>query len=243
MFSGHPELEMALVELYRTTGDKGRLELAEIFFTAMIASSFRRARTCITSAEFRSPRGRTSKGTRGAMYACCGATDYYMETGDPAYWKTLNELWENLVSAQMYVTGGVGGAGRKSFRRKYELPNFTAYGESCAAIGNMMWNWRMLAATGDAKFADVIERALYNGINSGMSQNGTSIATAIRWRLTLRAAIRSAIRGTTRRAARRIWSAPSHRCRDIFTARAKMDWICICTTIRSSTGILRTGQG
>ena len=74
----------------------------------------------------------------------------------------------------MYVTGGVGArSDGEAFGDPYELPNFTAYGESCAAIGNMMWNWRMLAATGDAKYADVIERALYNGINSGMSLDGT----------------------------------------------------------------------
>ena len=74
----------------------------------------------------------------------------------------------------MYVTGGVGARSEgEAFGDSYELPNFTAYGESCAAIGNMMWNWRMLTATGDAKYADVIERALYNGINSGMSLDGT----------------------------------------------------------------------
>jgi hypothetical protein len=108
------------------------------------------------------------------MYACCGATDYYLETGDATYWKTLNTLWDDLVNHQMYVTGGVGArSDGEAFGEPYELPNFTAYGESCAAIGNMMWNWRMLAATGDAKYADVIERALYNGINSGMSLDGT----------------------------------------------------------------------
>ena len=108
------------------------------------------------------------------MYACCGATDYYMETGDPAYWKTLNALWDDMTSTKMYVTGGVGSrSDGEAFGNAYELPNDRAYGESCAAIGNMMWNWRMLAATGDAKFSDVIERALYNGINSGMSLDGT----------------------------------------------------------------------
>src|SRR5258708_31166564 len=108
------------------------------------------------------------------MYACCRATDYYLETGDQAYWKTLNVLWKDLVSAQMYVTGGVGArSDGEAFGDAYELPNAGAYGESCAAIGNMMRNWRMLAATGEAKYADVIERALYNGINSGMSVNGT----------------------------------------------------------------------
>jgi DUF1680 family protein len=108
------------------------------------------------------------------MYACCGATDYYLETGDPAYWKTLTTLWDDLSQRQMYISGGVGArAEGEAFGEAYELPNARAYGESCAAIGNLMWNWRMLAANGDAKHADIIERALYNGINSGMSLDGT----------------------------------------------------------------------
>ena len=91
-----------------------------------------------------------------------------------AYWKTLNTLWQDMVSTKMYVSGGVGSrSDGEAFGDAYELPNFRAYGESCAAIGNMMWSWRMLSATGDAKFTDVIERALYNGINSGMSLDGT----------------------------------------------------------------------
>jgi DUF1680 family protein len=109
------------------------------------------------------------------MYACCGATDYFLETGDQSYWKTLSILWDDLSKRQMYVTGGVGARGAgEAFGDPYELPNAQAYGESCAAIGNMMWNWRMLAASGEARFTDVIERALYNGINSGMSLDGTT---------------------------------------------------------------------
>ena len=85
----------------------------------------------------------------------------------------MNALWEDLTEHQLYVTGGVGArAPAKRLETPYELPNARAYGESCAAIGNMMWNWRMLAASGEARFADVIERALYNGINSGMSLDG-----------------------------------------------------------------------
>jgi hypothetical protein len=107
------------------------------------------------------------------MYACCGATDYYLETGDPAYWKTLNALWDDLAEHQLYLTGGVGArSSGEAFGAAYELPNERAYGESCAAIGNMIWNWRMLSASGDAKFTDVMERSLYNGINSGMSLDG-----------------------------------------------------------------------
>ena len=129
--------------------------------------------TC--SAGFRSRRARSSKATLSAPCTpLAGATDYYAETGDAAYWATLEKLWKDLVNRKMYITGGVGSreAG-ESIGLPYELPNAQAYGESCAAIGNMMWNWRMLAVTGEARFADVIERALYNGINSGMSLSGT----------------------------------------------------------------------
>jgi uncharacterized protein len=109
-----------------------------------------------------------------AMYAATGAADYYMETGDAAYLKTLNALWEDTVERKMYVTGGVGSRSQgEAFGEVYELPNQQAYTESCAAIGNWIFNQRMLAITGDAKYADVMERALYNGINSGMSLSGT----------------------------------------------------------------------
>jgi len=175
IFSGHPEMEMALIEMYRTSGNKNYLQLAGYILQgddrikvpkeAYVYHFCGKPFTSRTHLEGHAVR---------AMYACCGATDYYLETGDPTYWKTLNALWEDLVGTQMYVTGGVGArSDGEAFGDPYELPNFTAYGESCAAIGNMMWNWRMLMATGEAKYADVIERALYNGINSGMSLDGT----------------------------------------------------------------------
>jgi len=175
ILSGHPEMEMALIELYRTTGDKRHLELAGYILQGDERIKLPKQGYVyhFCGIPFASRTHLEGHAVR-AMYACCGATDYYLEIGDQTYWKTLNVLWEDLVSAQMYVTGGVGArSSGEAFGDSYELPNFTAYGESCAAIGNMMWNWRMLAATGDAKFADVIERALYNGINSGMSLGGT----------------------------------------------------------------------
>ncbi|PWT86783.1 MAG: glycoside hydrolase family 127 protein [Acidobacteria bacterium] len=175
ILSGHPEIELALVELYRTLGDKRHLDLAGYILQGDDRIKLpRRAYVYhFCGIPFTSRTHLEGHAVR-AMYACCGAADYYLETGDQSYWKTLNLLWEDLVSSQMYITGGVGARSQgEAFGDSYELPNFTAYGESCAAIGNMMWNWRMLAATSDAKFADVIERALYNGINSGMSLDGT----------------------------------------------------------------------
>jgi uncharacterized protein len=175
LLSGHPEMELALVELYRITGDRRQLALAEYLLRGD-------PRIPLKPAEYVyhfcgkpfTARTRLEGHAVRAMYACCGAADYYLETGDEAYWKTLNLLWQDLVSSQMYITGGVGArSDGEAFGDAYELPNAQAYGESCAAIGNLMWNWRMLAATGDARHTEVIERALYNGINSGMSLSGT----------------------------------------------------------------------
>lgn len=172
--AGHPEIEMALMELYRTTGKREYVDLAGYILHGDPRIPLRPQQIVymFCGIPFTSRTHLEGHAVR-AMYACCGATDYYLETGDPAYWKTLNLLWEDLVRDQLYVTGGVGArqAG-EAFGDPYELPNARAYGESCAAIGVMMWNWRMLAASADARFTDVIERSLYNGINSGMSLDG-----------------------------------------------------------------------
>jgi DUF1680 family protein len=107
------------------------------------------------------------------MYAASGATDYYAETGDPKYLATLNSLWADESKHKLYITGGVGSrSDGEAFGDPFELPNAQAYTESCAAIANFMWNWRMLSIEGESRFADVMERALYNGINSGMSLDG-----------------------------------------------------------------------
>jgi uncharacterized protein len=174
--SGHPEIEMSLIELYRTTGKKQYVELAAYILHGDDRFKFEQSRIVYMycGIPFTSRTKLEGHAVR-AMYACCGATDYYLETGDQAYWNTLTTLWNDLSQRQMYITGGVGArSDGEAFGEAYELPNAQAYGESCAAIGNMMWNWRMLAASGEAKHADVIERALYNGINSGMSLDGTT---------------------------------------------------------------------
>ena len=172
--AGHPEIEMSLIELYRTTGNKQYLDLAGYILTGdkRIPLTPRQITYMFCGIPF-TQRTKLEGHAVRAMYACCGAADYYLETGDPEYWKTLNVLWDDLVAHQLYLTGGVGArSDGESFGNAYELPNERAYGESCAAIGNMMWNWRMLSASGDAKFTDVMERSLYNGINSGMSLDG-----------------------------------------------------------------------
>jgi uncharacterized protein len=174
--AGHPEIEMSLIELYRTTGNRRYVDLAGYILRGDDRMQLEPRRTIYmySGTPFTSRTKLEGHAVR-AMYACCGATDYYLETGDESYWKTLNLLWDDLSSRQMYITGGVGARGQgEAFGDAYELPNAQAYGESCAAIGNMMWNWRMLAASGEARFTDVIERALYNGINSGMSLDGTT---------------------------------------------------------------------
>ncbi|MCW5966740.1 MAG: glycoside hydrolase family 127 protein [Bryobacterales bacterium] len=176
LYAGHPEIEMALVELYRAERDKRYLDLASRILTG------EHERLKLTESQMRYTfsgkpfTGRTEMEGHAvrACYASAGAADYYLETGDPVYWQTLTRLWDDMVLRKMYVTGGVGSrASGEAFGEPFELPNAQAYTESCAAIANMIWSWRMLHADPQAKYADVIERALYNSINSGMSLSGT----------------------------------------------------------------------
>jgi hypothetical protein len=175
IISGHPEIEMSLVEVYRITGDKRHLDLAGYILGGDDRIHVpRQVSIYLFSGTPFTERTQVEGHAVRALYACCGAADYYLETGDATYWKTLNTLWDGMAGTKMYVTGGVGARAQgESFGAAYDLPNVSAYAETCAAIGSMMWNWRMLAATGDAKFTDVLERALYNGVNSGMSLSGT----------------------------------------------------------------------
>jgi DUF1680 family protein len=177
LLTGHPELELALVELYRTTGSQRYLDLA-----GYLLSGVERERLHLKESDIRymfsgipfTSRTLFEGHAVRAMYAASGAADYYAETGDTAYRQTLETLWRDLTTRKMYITGGVGSRAQgEAFGEPYELPNSQAYTESCAAIGNMIWNFRLLSITGEARFADVLERALYNGVNSGMSLSGT----------------------------------------------------------------------
>ena len=177
LLTGHPELEMALIELYRTEGDRRYLDLAHYLLSGVETGRLHlrpdQTRYMFSGIPFTSRTEFVGHAVR-AMYASSGATDYYAESGDEAYLKTLSTLWEDLTRRKMYITGGVGSRSEgEAFGLAYELPNAEAYTESCAAIGSFMWNFRMLAVTGESKYADVMERALYNGINSGVSLEGT----------------------------------------------------------------------
>lgn len=169
---GHPEIEMALIELYRETNDKKYLNLAKFFIDERGKGIIGGSSYHIDHKPFRELDEVVGHAVR-SLYLNCGATDLYMETGERALLDTLERLWDNLVTKKMYVTGGAGARKEgEAFGENYELPNETAYAETCASIANLMWNYRMLLALGEARFADIMELCLYNGILSGISLDG-----------------------------------------------------------------------
>ncbi len=174
----HPEIEMALIELYRTTGEERYLDFADYLLNGVDLREDSKLSNEVdfehtfTGEPFKERR-ELSDHAVCAMYACSGAADYYLETGDEEMWRTLNLLWTDLTRHKMYITGGLGSRPQEeAIGSKYELPNESAYAETCASIGNIMWNWRLLQARGESRFMDVIERVLYNGFLSGVSLEG-----------------------------------------------------------------------
>lgn len=170
---GHPEPEMALVELYRETGERRYLETAQYFLDqrghgVIGGSSYHQDHR-----PFRDLTEITGHAVR-SLYLNAGATDVVLETGSQTLWRAVERLWFSLTERRMYVTGGAGARHEgEAFGEDYELPDRRAYAETCAAIANVMWNWRMLLATGYARHADVMELALYNGALAGISLDGT----------------------------------------------------------------------
>lgn len=171
---GHPEIEMALVELFRETGEERYLEQARRFI------EMRGQQPPVIGgrayhqdhAPFRTLDAVVGHAVR-MMYYCCGAADVYAETGDAEYLAALERLWSSMTKRRMYVTGGLGSRYKgEAFGSDFELPNDRAYAESCAAIGSVMWNWRMLQLRGEARFADLMERTLYNAVLPGLSLEG-----------------------------------------------------------------------
>jgi len=169
---GHPEIEMALVELFRTTGKKSYLDLAQFFLDQRGRGILGGSPYFIDHKPFRDLTEIVGHAVR-SLYLNCGATDLYMETGEKEIWEALLRLWKSMAFHKIYVTGGVGSRREgEAFGAEYELPSAQAYAETCAAIANVMWNWRMLLASGNGAFADMMELALYNGALSGISLDG-----------------------------------------------------------------------
>jgi uncharacterized protein len=179
---GHPEVETALAELYRTTGETRYLDLA----ADLIA---RRGRSTLTWGEAGTSYDppyflddvpvEKAEEIRGhavrALYLLSGAVDVHLETETPGLLRSALAQWDDMVAAKTYLTGGTGSRHkRESFGVPFELPTDRAYCETCAAIASIMWNWRMLLATGEARFADLIERTLYNGFLAGIGLDGKS---------------------------------------------------------------------
>ncbi len=174
---GHPEIEMALVELYRETREARYLDLAGLFID-------RRGQGKMTgSGRFEPAYFQDRVPVRHArqveghavrqLYLDCGAADLFLETGEPALMGALERQWRNMTAHKMYLTGGYGSRFEgESFGEAYELPSDRAYGETCAAIAAMMWNWRMLLGSGSACFAESLERSLYNAFLAGVSLDG-----------------------------------------------------------------------
>jgi DUF1680 family protein len=175
---GHPEIETALVELYRHTGERRYLELAGTLVDRRGAGQFDGGRFELPYYQDDEP-VRAQRSIRGhavrALYLAAGVTDLYAETGERALIDVMRAQWDDLASAKTYLTGGVGSRHRdESIGDAYELPPDRAYCETCAAIASIMWNWRMLLVSGESRHGDAIERALYNGFLSGLSLDGRS---------------------------------------------------------------------
>jgi uncharacterized protein len=183
-----PSHYMGAIEMYRTTGNEK--------YKALVKKLIDIRGVAIGSDDnsdrypFRDMKEVQGHAVR-ANYLFAGAADLYAETGDPTLLATLDRMWDDVVNHKMYITGGCGSLYdgvsndgtsynpndveklHQAYGRPYQLPNLTAHNETCANIGNVLWNWRMLQLTGDAKYADVMELALYNSVLSGISLDGT----------------------------------------------------------------------
>lgn len=183
-----PSHYMGLTEMYRVTKDEKYLTLVKKLID--IRGTVEGTDDNSDREPFREMDKVVGHAVR-ANYLFAGVADVYAETGDESLRNTLNKLWDNVINTKMYVTGGCGalydgvsvdGTSYKpdtvqkvhqSYGRDFQLPNFSAHNETCANIGNVLWNWRMFLLTGDSKYADIVELALYNSVLSGISMDGT----------------------------------------------------------------------
>ena len=181
-----PSHYMGVVDMYRTTGEPRYLELAENLVE--IRNLVQGGDDNQDRIPFREQEKVVGHAVR-ANYLYAGVADIYAETGDSTLLDTLEKLWQSVTSTKLYITGGCGalydGASpdgteqqhqitriHQAYGREYQLPNLSAHNETCANIGNVFWNWRMLNITGEARFADILELTLYNSVLSGISLDG-----------------------------------------------------------------------
>jgi DUF1680 family protein len=172
---GHEEIELALFKLADVTGEKKYADLARFFVDERghkdcgrrLYGKYYQDFEPVT--QFREVLGHAVRMT----YLLCAMTDIAARNGDAQHKAAVDRLWDDLVGSKMYITGGVGSRhDGEAFGEAYELPNESAYAETCAAIGNALWNHRMNLLHGDAKYADVVERIIHNGFLSGVSLKG-----------------------------------------------------------------------
>ncbi|MBT8292732.1 MAG: glycoside hydrolase family 127 protein [Eudoraea sp.] len=178
---GHQEIELGLVKLYRVTGEKKYLDLAKFFIDQRGNAEGHNTTEGKHAGKYQQdhvPLPEQIEAVGHAVragYFYAAATDVAALTGESAYDEALDKIWNNIVHQKIYLTGGIGAEPRhEGFGPNYELPNATAYTETCAAIALMLWNQRMFLKSGEVKYMDVFERTLYNGFLSGVSFEGNT---------------------------------------------------------------------
>jgi DUF1680 family protein len=176
---GHQEIEMGLVKLYQVTGEQRYLKLAKFFLDERGHAHGRDLYVAhddpgymqdhLPVVEQQAAVGHAVR----AVYMYSGMADVATLTDSAAYVHAIDTIWENVVGRKLYITGGIGARHHgEAFGDDYELPNLTAYAETCAAIANAMWNHRMFLLHGDSRYIDVLERSIYNGFLSGIALSG-----------------------------------------------------------------------
>ena len=174
IWPGHQITEMALAKLYRATGDERYLKLAKFLLDARGPDGAQGSGNTYNQSHMKVTDQVEAVGHAvRATYMYSGMADVAALTGDDSYVRAIDRIWNNVVDKKLYITGGIGSVGNiEGFGADYDLPNMSAYNETCAAIGNDYWNYRLFLLHQDARYVDVMERTLYNGLLSGVSLDG-----------------------------------------------------------------------